>query len=74
MAGPHVDLAEVRIGFGVHADGAHETQRPVDLGGELVVAAAFGAGGDELLVPRVHAIESGESTLGECPQQVQRGR
>ncbi len=73
VAGEHVDLGEVRVRFGVDAAGAHEGERPVDLGGDGLVALALGAGCDELLGPGVHAGEVGETALGERPEQVQRG-
>ena len=59
---------------GVDAAGPHEVHGPVDLGGQLLVAAALGAGGDELLVPGVHPGEVGETALGERPDEVQRRR
>jgi len=72
VGGEEVDLVEARLPVEVDAAGPHEAHGPVDLGGQLVVAAALGAGGDELLVPRLHPAEVGEAPLGEGPQQVQR--
>ena len=74
MAGVDVDLAEVGVRLGVHAGGAHEPQRPVDLAGELVVALAGRARRHELLVPGVDPVERGEPALGERAHEVQRGR
>ena len=74
MAGVQVDLVDGRLGPHVDAAGGHETHGPVDLVGQPVVALALAAGGDEVLVPRVDPGQVGESTLGEGPQQVQRGR
>ena len=73
VAGVHVGLVQLVVGLGVDAAGAHEAQRTVDLAGELLVALALGAAGDELLGPRVHPAEVGEAALGERAQQVQRG-
>ena len=74
VAGVDVDRAEVGVGGGVDAAGAHEVERPVDLGGQALVALAGGARGDELLVPGVHPGEVGEAALGEGPDEVQRRR
>ena len=49
-------------------------ERPVDLAGDRLVAAALGARRDELLVPDVHLGEVGEAALGEGAQQVERRR
>jgi hypothetical protein len=51
----------------------HEPQRAVDLSRELVVALPLGALVDVLEVPRVHARQVGEATLGEGAHEVQRG-
>ena len=74
VAGVEVDLVEVVVVLGVDAAGTHEPQRPIDLGGQLVVGPALRAGGDELLGPRVHPGEVGETALGERAQQVERRR
>ena len=60
-----VDLVELVLGVEVDAAGGHEAQRAVDLAGERLVAAALGAGVDELEVPRVHARQVGEAALRE---------
>ena len=54
VAGVEVDLVELRLDSRVDAARLHEAQGPVDLVGELLVALALAAAGDELLVPRVH--------------------
>ena len=46
----------------------------LDLVGQGLVALTLTTGGDELLVPRVHAGEVGEAALGERAREVQRGR
>ena len=74
VAREHVDLVQGGGGLGVHAAGAHEAQRTVDLLGELFVALALGARRDELLGPLVHAVQVGEAALGERAKQVERGR
>ena len=74
VAGEDVDLAEIVVRIRVDAGGAHEPQRPVDLAGDSLVALSLGTRRDELLVPRVDTVQSGEPALGERPQQVQRGR
>ena len=74
VAGVEVDLVQVVVVLGVDAAGPHEPQGSVDLGGDLVVGAALGAGCDELLRPGVDPAEVGETALGEGPQQVQRRR
>ncbi len=74
VRGEHVDLGEVRVRFGVDAAGAHEGERPLDLGGDGLVALPFGAGCHELLGPGVDSRQIGETALGERSQQVQRRR
>ena len=71
VRGEHVDLGEVRVRFGVDATGAHEGQRPLDFGGDGLVALPFGAGCDELLGPGVDSRQISEAALGERSQQVQ---
>ena len=71
---PEVDLVQRRLPAEVDAAGGHEPQGPVDLAGDHFVGQAFGAGGDELLVPGVGLGQVGEPALGEGPQQVQRRR
>ena len=68
-----VDLAEVVVVLDLDAAGAHELEGSVDLVGELLVAAAFGARLPELLGPGVHAGEVGEAALGEGAHEVERG-
>ena len=41
VACPHVDLAKVAVGIGIHADGAHEAKCPIDLGCHVVVTLAL---------------------------------
>ena len=74
MAGVEVDLVQVVVVLRVDAAGAHEPQRPIDLGGDLVVGASLRARGDELLRPGMHPTEVGEPALGEGSQQVQGRR
>ena len=62
-----VDLVELEGAFEVDTAGPHEAQRPLDLAGELLVALALTARGDELLHPLVHAGEVGETALAEGP-------
>ena len=62
------------VGLGVDATRAHEGERALDLGGHLLVTLTLGARGDEFLVPRVHAVEVGETTLGERAHEIQRAR
>ncbi len=72
VARVQVDLVQLVRGLEVDAAGAHEPQRPLDLLGQRLVAPPLAAGGDELLVPGVHAREVGEAALGVRAQQVQR--
>ena len=70
-----VDFGQVGVRLDLDAAGPHEPERTVDLAGELFVPLAFRARRHELLCPRVHPGEVGETALGERPQQVQgRGR
>ena len=74
MTCPELDLVEGGLGLEIDAARPHEPQGPVDLAGDGLVAAALGAGGDELLVPGVDLGEIGETALGERPEQVERRR
>ena len=69
-----VDLVQAALGREVDAAGRHEAQRPVDLCGEGLVAAALAAAGGELEVPGVHLGEVCEAPFGERPHEVQGGR
>ena len=69
-----VDLAEVVVVLDLDPAGAHELEGTVDVVGELLVAPSLGARRHELLGPRVHPGEIGETALGERPYQVQCGR
>ena len=60
--------------LGVDAARTHELQRAVDLVGDLLVLATLGARCHELLRPRMHPGEVGETALGERAHEVQRGR
>ena len=73
VAGVHIDFAEVVVVLGFDTACTHELQCSVDFVGELFVATPLGAGGDELLCPRMHTIEVGEPALGEGPYEVERG-
>ena len=72
VAGVDVDRRQRRVALGVDAAGPHEVQGPLDLGGQLLVAATLRAGRHELLVPRVDPGEVGEPALGEGAHEVQR--
>ena len=72
VARPDVDLVQLPLRRQVDPAGRHEAQRPLDLGGDRLVAPALRRRGDELLVPEMHLGEVGEAALGECPQQVER--
>ena len=47
-------------------------ERPLDLGGEHLVARALRRAGDEVLVPGVHLREVGEAALRERADEVER--
>ncbi len=67
-----VDLVELQLGVEVDAARGHEAQRAVDLGRERFVPPTFDARVEELEVPRVHARQVGEPSLGEGAQEVER--
>ena len=71
VTGVQLDAVEGGV---VHAARPHEPHRPVDLGGELLVAESRLGRARELGVPGMDAVERGQSTAGVGPQQVQRGR
>ncbi len=73
VAGVEVHLVQLRFVLGLDPARTHESQRTVDLLGQLLVAPAFVAGGDELLVPGVHPAQVGEATLRERPEEVEGG-
>ena len=71
VAGVELDALERGV---VDAARAHEPHRAVDLGGELLVAAAGLGAAREGGVPLVDAVERGQSAAGVGAQQVQRRR
>ena len=71
MARPDVDLMQLRRRGEVDPARGHEGERPLDLGGEDVVALSLLRARDELLVPGVHLAEVGEAALREGTDEVQ---
>ena len=69
VAGVEVDAVEL---VGVGADGLHEAQRPVDLGGHLLVLAADLGAEHEVGVPGVHLAQVGVAAGDEGAHEVQR--
>ena len=63
VAGGEVDGVQLGWRLGVDAAGRHEPQGPLDAVGHLLVAAALGAGGHELLVPGVDPARSAKPPL-----------
>ena len=71
VRGVEIDLVELSFDGGVESARRHESQRPVDPCGNLVVTPALRRGGDELLIPGVDSSKVSETALGERPQQIQ---
>ena len=71
MRGEEIGLADLRRRLRGEAARRHEVERLGEPVGQLLVALAGRALGDEALVPAVHAVEIGIAALGESPQQVQ---
>ena len=69
VAGVEVDPVEL---VGVGADGLHEGQRPLDLGGHPLVALADRRLADEVGVPGVHLAQVGVAAGDEGTDQVER--
>ncbi len=74
MAGEELGLADLGRGFRRHAAGGHEIQRLAEPVGQLGIALAERAVGDEIEIPAMHAVQIGEAALGEGAQQVERRR
>ena len=66
--------AHLRNGFGIQADGAHETQRFVDAGGQFLIAARLGAVLDEIQHPAMRVFQIGKAAGGKSPDEVERRR
>jgi hypothetical protein len=74
VGGEEVGLAQLRHLVGADPARGHEVERLLDARGQLLVARALGAAGDELQVPAMHLVQVREAALGKGTQQVQGGR
>ena len=74
VARPDIDLVQLRRVREIDAAGPHEADRPLDLGGDDLVALSLRRARDELLVPHLHLRQVGEAALREGAKQIERGR
>ena len=74
MAGVEIDCVQLRLVLAGETAGFHKSQGGINAGSHLFVALAQRRRGHELLVPRVHLLQVGETAFGEGAQQVERGR
>src|ERR1700722_19920069 len=74
MRGVEVRGPQFRMGFGVEADSAHESERLRDPVGKLLIAFGLRAILDESEHPAVDVLEIGVAAIGEGAQKVERRR
>ena len=67
-------LAELGMGLGIEADGAHEAERFGDAVGEFAIASGLRGILDEAQHPAVRVVEVGVAAGGKGAQQVERRR
>ena len=72
VTGVHVYLMQCSVCLGVNATCAHERKCAFNFAGHIFVTFAFGALCNELLVPCMHPVQVGKTTLGKCAHQVER--
>ncbi len=74
MGGVEIGGSELRMRFGVEADGAHEAERLGNPVGDALITFRLRAVLDETQHPAMGVLEVGVAAGGEGPQQVQRRR